>query len=108
MSSSIPSVSSAGSPSVSSAGSAALPRLTLELGGARAGKSRYAEALVGRRPATYIATAEIGDAEMVERIRVHRERRAANWTRHEAALDLTAALPAPAQARPILVDCFSL
>ena len=84
----------------------ALPRVTLVLGGARSGKSRYAESLIGGRPACYIATAEIRDAEMDERIRHHRERRGANWTTQEAPLDLAAALRASAQ--PALVDCLTL
>jgi adenosylcobinamide kinase/adenosylcobinamide-phosphate guanylyltransferase len=85
-----------------------LPRLTLVLGGARSGKSRYAESLIGERPAAYIATAEIRDAEMAERVRLHRSRRGANWTTHEAPLDLAAALPAATATGPVLIDCLTL
>ncbi len=84
-------------------------RCTLILGGARSGKSRYAETLIGGRQAVYIATAESLDAEMDERIRRHRVRRGANWTTAEAPLELAAALTAEDRAgRPILVDCLTL
>jgi len=89
------------------ASDAALPRITLVLGGARSGKSRYAEALIGERPAVYIATATAGDDEMAARIRVHRTRRSTNWTTREAPLELAAALAADDE-RPRLVDCLTL
>jgi adenosylcobinamide kinase/adenosylcobinamide-phosphate guanylyltransferase len=69
-------------------------RITLVLGGARSGKSRYAEGLARRhkgRP-TYIATAEITDDEMRHRIARHREDRGDRWRTIEAPLDLIAAL----------------
>jgi len=89
------------------ASDAALPRVTLVLGGARSGKSRYAETLIGERPAVYVATAEARDEEMSARIRAHRARRGGNWATHEAPLDLAAALAA-GDARPRLVDCLTL
>jgi adenosylcobinamide kinase / adenosylcobinamide-phosphate guanylyltransferase len=91
-----------------------LPRLTLVLGGARSGKSRYAEMLIAgaARRATYVATAEARDGEMIERIRHHRERRDAGdlaWETVEAPRDLAGILGEVARPdRPVLVDCLTL
>lgn len=93
-----------------------LPAVTLVLGGARSGKSRHAEALVmhAAHAATYIATAEPGDAEMAARIAAHRAQRERTehrgfWHTVEAPLDLATAIREHASpARPILVDCLTL
>ncbi|HJT06694.1 MAG TPA: bifunctional adenosylcobinamide kinase/adenosylcobinamide-phosphate guanylyltransferase [Stellaceae bacterium] len=88
-----------------------LPPLTLVLGGARSGKSRYAEALIeaAAPAALYFATAQALDDEMSERIRHHRARRGQRWTTREAPLDLAAALSDGARPeRPVLVDCLTL
>jgi adenosyl cobinamide kinase/adenosyl cobinamide phosphate guanylyltransferase len=84
-------------------------RLTLVLGGARSGKSRYAEALITALPPPwiYVATAQALDAEMAVRIDAHRARRGAGWTTVEVPRELAATLAAHAQA-PILVDCLTL
>jgi adenosylcobinamide kinase/adenosylcobinamide-phosphate guanylyltransferase len=84
--------------------------LTLVLGGARSGKSRYAEAAVMGSPAPwiYIATAEPFDGEMTARIAEHRARRGGQWQTVEAPLDLAGAIGnAPASAT-VLVDCLTL
>jgi adenosylcobinamide kinase / adenosylcobinamide-phosphate guanylyltransferase len=88
-----------------------LPALTLVLGGARSGKSRYAETLVTAAAVagTYIATAEPGDSEMAARIAHHRAQRGDFWHTVEVPLDLPQAILAHAEAaRPILVDCLTL
>lgn len=91
--------------------SAPLPRVTLVLGGARSGKSRYAERLVEDQAGAcvYVATAQALDAEMSERIRRHRERRGPRWETLEESIDIVGALERT--ARPdgaVLVDCLTL
>jgi len=55
------------------------------LGGARSGKSSFAEELAGKlsEKVAYIATAEVIDSEMQKRINVHRSRRPASWKTFE-------------------------
>ena len=79
------------------------------LGGARSGKSRYAEGLITRLPPPwlYIATAQAFDDEMQARIAEHRARRAPGWRTVEAPLALPDALR-DAGTAPVLVDCLTL
>ena len=84
-------------------------RSTLVLGGARSGKSAYAESLVSRAPLLYLATAQAHDDEMAERIKVHRERRGPRWITVEEPLDLVDTLYRHRSAfSGILVDCLTL
>ena len=65
--------------------------ITLVLGGARSGKSTYAERLMGRLPlpTTYVATLLVGDdQDLSARVARHRQRRPADWGTLEAGLDL--------------------
>jgi adenosylcobinamide kinase/adenosylcobinamide-phosphate guanylyltransferase len=83
-------------------------QLTLVLGGARSGKSRYAERLFADQAApVYIATGQALDAEMRERILHHQASRGAHWHTVEEPLELAAALLRH-RDRPILVDCLTL
>ncbi len=84
---------------------------TLVLGGARSGKSRFAENLVcaSGLARVYVATAEAGDGEMGERIAHHRERRGAEWRTVEEPLRLTEAISREARnGRILLIDCLTL
>ena len=85
-----------------------LPPVTLVLGGARSGKSIYAEGLVEVvGGGAYLATAEALDKEMQERVQIHRGRRGNLWRTVEEPLDLSDTLRAHGAA-PILVDCLTL
>lgn len=84
---------------------------TLILGGARSGKSRYAEqlALQSQKSVIYIATAQAHDAEMQTRIQHHQASRPAEWLTLEEPLSLATTLAAQAQPeRILLVDCLTL
>lgn len=84
--------------------------LVFVLGGARSGKSTYAETRMTALapPWIYIATAQAFDDEMRARIATHRDRRDARWQTIDAPHDLCAVLrDAPASA-PVLVDCLTL
>ena len=85
-------------------------RLTLVLGGARAGKSTYAQQLAARgERVLFVATAEAGDGEMETRIAGHRESRPAEWDTLEEPLDLVGALsPVADRYDTILLDCLTL
>lgn len=84
---------------------------TLVLGGARSGKSGYAEQLAhaSGKEVVVVATARAGDAEMVARIAQHRGRRPAHWRTVEEELALASVLRAHcAPGRLVLVDCLTL
>jgi len=84
--------------------------VTLVLGGARSGKSRYAESLVAGAPPPwiYVATAEAFDDEMAQRIAEHKARRDRRWQTVEAPRDIVEALVAVPLGASILIDCVTL
>lgn len=85
--------------------------IELVIGGARSGKSGYAErqALATGLRVVYLATAQALDAEMAERIAHHRARRPAGWCSVEEPVALADALArAAAPGTCVLVDCLTL
>ncbi|WP_020656618.1 bifunctional adenosylcobinamide kinase/adenosylcobinamide-phosphate guanylyltransferase [Massilia niastensis] len=84
---------------------------TLVFGGARSGKSAFAEGLAqaSGKEVIYVATSRAGDGEMSARIAHHRERRPAAWRTVEEELALAAVLRRHcAPQRLVLVDCLTL
>src|SRR6201996_546544 len=84
---------------------------TLVLGGARSGKSAFAEKLIADSGLAkiYLATATAGDDEMKARVAQHRAQRGEGWTTVEEPLALVDALTREAtHGRAVLVDCLTL
>ena len=84
-------------------------KIILVTGGARSGKSLFAEKYAASHGTTvaYIATAQIYDEEMRDRVRRHRERRPDNWVTYEAPYHAETVLR-EAAAEVILFDCLTL
>ncbi len=86
----------------------------LILGGARSGKSRYAEDRASRIaeqtswPVVYLATGTVTDQEMQDRIAIHQHNRPAHWTTVEEPLDVARWLDERQAPAVVLVDCLSL
>src|SRR5947209_15958064 len=99
------------SPSTDASTSRTSPKLVLVLGGARSGKSLFAERLAatsGRRVA-FIATATADDEDMRQRIAHHRASRPSEWLTIEEPLHLARAIRrASTQADVLLLDCVTL
>ena len=88
-----------------------MTKTLLVLGGARSGKSAYAEdrAQMHAGEKIYIATAEMIDAEMAERVRQHQGRRGQDWRTVEAPLALPKALRQhDAPGKVVLIDCVTV
>ena len=85
-------------------------RRILILGGARSGKSTFAEDLARRRggPVTVIATAEAFDDEMAERIEAHRSLRPLHWTTVEEPIRVDEALAAISTTDAVILDCVTV
>ena len=91
--------------------SAIVKQIILVTGGARSGKSKYAEQRAGElgRRRLYVATAEARDEEMAHRIAEHKERRAEDWRTIEEPVELAAVLLAErGRTDCALVDCVTL
>jgi len=87
-----------------------MPGLIFVTGGARAGKSTFAQQqaqALGGEEVSFIATAQGLDAEMRERIARHRQERPAQWETLEEPLQVPAALHR-ARYRVVLLDCLTL
>lgn len=85
--------------------------IELVLGGARSGKSRYAESLAAASglPVTYVATAEARDSEMKARIEHHRQHRPSEWLTVEEPILLADCIRERGESEScLLIDCLTL
>ncbi len=86
-------------------------RIVYITGGARSGKSSFAQQLAEEHPGDllYIAPAEVEDDEMLQRVRLHREARGERWKLLEEPLWLGDRLmPSAAGKGALLLDCVTL
>jgi adenosylcobinamide kinase/adenosylcobinamide-phosphate guanylyltransferase len=86
-----------------------MANITLILGGARSGKSSYAQSLAEEtgKSVTFLATAQALDDEMSARIQKHRAERPAHWETLEISKDLAAHIE-QMQSETVILDCITL
>lgn len=87
--------------------------VTLVLGGARSGKSGFAQELVSKmassdEPVYYVATAFARDGEMVRRVARHRQDRPSHWITLEAQEEVHSAIKELPQGSILLLDCVTM
>jgi len=88
-----------------------MSKVTMVTGGARSGKSRFAERLAEAYAPMrgYLATGQAGDAEMADRIARHRGRRGSEWETVEEPLEVTGTIArVDGNYTVLLVDCVTL
>ncbi len=87
-----------------------LPARTFVLGGAASGKSIWAENLLENSGLNlmYLATGQVFDAEIKNRVDVHKSRRDARWTTIEEPFDLGPALSELSAQDAVLIDCATM
>ncbi|WP_394179577.1 bifunctional adenosylcobinamide kinase/adenosylcobinamide-phosphate guanylyltransferase [Yoonia maritima] len=87
-----------------------LPKLSLVLGGAASGKSAFAEGLVLNTQCNpvYVATAQIFDDEMAQKVARHRDQRGNLWNTIEEPIDVASALNRVSEDEAVLIDCATL
>lgn len=87
-------------------------KIILVTGGARSGKSKFAETLalkLGNGRSAYIATAQVFDEEMAHRIKLHKERRGKNWITFESPFNADKTISYAAETFDvILFDCVTI
>jgi len=86
-------------------------RIELVIGGARSGKSGYAEKVAKHsgKSVVYIATSEVCDHEMAKRVQMHKQQRPSEWEVIEEPFDLAQTLKQySTKENCILVDCLTL
>jgi len=86
-------------------------RTTLIIGGARSGKSRYAQELARKTSGRvlFVATAEAGDEEMRRRIEEHKKARPATWRTLEVQTNVGSRIRQEmGEAQVVIVDCIAL
>lgn len=86
-----------------------MSKITLILGGARSGKSSYAQSIAEEtgKSVTFIATAQALDEEMSERIQNHRSERPANWVTLEVPLNIASHVQR-IKSEVVILDCITL
>ena len=87
-----------------------LPKLTIVLGGAASGKSAFAEDLVlqSGNAKTYLATAQVFDDEMSEKVARHQQMRGDGWNTIEEPFAIASVIGRAGADQIVLVDCATL
>jgi adenosylcobinamide kinase/adenosylcobinamide-phosphate guanylyltransferase len=86
-------------------------KITFILGGARSGKSTYAQELAykGKKPVAFIATCLPCDSEMKTRVKRHRQSRPSEWDTFEESKDIAGVLEKHGNKyKTIVIDCLTL